>query len=1071
MKNLLIYMRKIFLWTLSLCVTLAVLAGILLIGSGFWLRSDAGQSFIKSQVTHALEKTPYRVEYGRAVLRGGLGLNVDRLTVSDEQGVFLTLENTRLSVNPALLPAHILSFSLLADRVELLRTPKEPESADKQPRKAFDPSGLWLKSISVSRFAVDRFDIGPALGGGKPLAFSPDLKASVKFEKNALPVLLKGRIESRATDTIAPYLPADIDIDSSITPAFDLLTLRGFSITHDQYALEGGGAFGLSEEGICDGHASLDVKSLAALFKIQDGTLNIKLACSGPALRPALNAEGIAAFKDMPDITLVNFKLRTEQVEQGLSGEASISGSYREQPYTLATPFSLASGKLSVSALKGTLPETSISGKVTYDLDAAMADGTVTAAIASLTPYARLLKQDMAGRANITLTAAPGQSGQKADLKLNASALRFQDIRAASLTLDTTTDDVKTAPFQKADIGVKGVTVKDLTITAATLAVRPTDKNIYALNLSGTGAYQAKSLKIKSDGVLTLDEKFSFSGIEVRPLTLTIQGHDLNLAGSLTTGQADLHLKLQNFPVSALMPAPQPEADKLTIGGTLDITGPSASPQASLNMTASRKGDPKTTPDLRADITGAYQNDSVTLNATAKGHGIRTFNAQGKGFMHLSLWPFAFEMPMDRPVQGNVDASVSLTDLAPYFMPAGMSLSGSMASKATIGGTLAAPDLRGTALLSDGVFTQSETGLGLKDMAMNASFEKQRITIASLSAHDNANGTLSGKGWIEPFGASPRADIDLNIRHFQAIKNTLADVLTSAALNIQPDGKGFVVNGNIDIEKATITIPEKFGSQIPELNVIDKRDLKKQQNARPPLPIRLAIALKAGNQVFVRGWGLDAEFGGSVDVGGTLDTPDLQGRFDVLRGRFQQFGKLFKLDKASLLFQGTMPPGPYLDVSASTDAGDVTASINITGPAKQPKLSFSSEPALPEDEVLSRILFGRDARSISPFQAIQLANTLRQFSGKGGGTSFDPVGKIRKITGVDELNVDTGDDGSVTVGAGKYITDRVYLEAVQGSGEKSGAIKVQTEITPSISLESKAGQEQSGAGLFWKRDY
>ncbi len=1070
MKNPVIYIRKILLWTLSLCITLAVLAGMLLIGSGFWLRSNSGQAFIKTQITHALEKTPYHVEYGRAVLRGGLGLNVDKLTVSDEQGIFLILENTRITINPALLPAHILSASILADRIELLRTPKEPEAADKQPRKAFDPSGLWLKSVSLNRFAVNRFDIGPALGGGKPLSFSPDLKASVKFEKTALPVTLKGRIESRATDTITPYLPAHIDIDSSITPAFDLLTLTAFSVTHDQYTLKGSGAFGMSEEGLCAGQASLDIKSLAALFKTQDGTLHLDLACSGPALRPALKAEGVAAFKDMPDMTPVNFKLQTAPMQGSLSGQASISGAYKQQPYALATPFLLENGKISVSDLKGTFPETSVAGHLIYNFDTSMADGTITASIASLTPYAKLLKQDMAGRANITLTASPG-STQKAALELNASNLRYQDIRIAGLTLNGTTDNVKTTPFQHADIAVKGITIKDITITSAAATIRPAEKNTYNFDLSGNGTYQSKTLKIKSDGTLNLDDQFRFSGVNIKPLILNIQGHDLTLNGSLTTLQADLRLKTENFPVSALMPAPQPEADRLTVDGTLDITGPSATPQANLQLTALRKGSEKTMPDLRIDLTGAYQNDSLTINAGGKGQGIKSLNAQAKTYMHFSLWPFAFAMPMDKAVQGDVNATLSLTDLSPYFIPPGMSLSGNVNAKAAIGGTLSAPDIKGAASLADGVFTQAENGLGLKEITMNAGFEKQRITLTSLSARDNAAGALNGNGWIEPFGPAPRADINLNIRHFQIIKNTMADVLASAGLKIQPDGKGFVINGSIDIEKAAINIPEKFGSQIPELNVIDKRDLKKQQNAKPPLPIRLAIALKAVNQVFVRGWGLDAEFGGAVDVGGTLDMPDLQGRFDVLRGRFQQFGKIFKLDKASLLFQGAMPPGPYLDVSASTTAEDVTASINITGPAKQPKLSFSSEPALPEDEVLSRILFGRDARSISPFQAIQLANTLRQFSGKGGGASFDPVGKIRKITGVDELNVDTDDSGGVTVGAGKYITDRVYLEAVQGSNEKSGAIKVQTEITPSISVESKAGQEQSGAGLFWKRDY
>jgi translocation and assembly module TamB len=125
---------------------------------------------------------------------------------------------------------------------------------------------------------------------------------------------------------------------------------------------------------------------------------------------------------------------------------------------------------------------------------------------------------------------------------------------------------------------------------------------------------------------------------------------------------------------------------------------------------------------------------------------------------------------------------------------------------------------------------------------------------------------------------------------------------------------------------------------------------------------------------------------------------------------------------------------------------------------------------LPQDEVLSRILFGKGMTKISPFQAIQLASTLRRFSGNGGG--FEPLGMFRKATGLDDLQVERDEKGATTVGAGKYITDKVYLEAEAGSGESSGAAKVKIDLTPHVKAESKIGRDnKTGGGLMWQWDY
>lgn len=312
------------------------------------------------------------------------------------------------------------------------------------------------------------------------------------------------------------------------------------------------------------------------------------------------------------------------------------------------------------------------------------------------------------------------------------------------------------------------------------------------------------------------------------------------------------------------------------------------------------------------------------------------------------------------------------------------------------------------------------------------------------------------------------ANIALSIHKFHLPKSREADGYFGGDLVFKNIGEGYVLDGNINVDKLNITIPEKFQSKIPELNIVEK---KVNTDSEMPADIALNININAPQKIFVRGWGLDAEFGGNINVSGDVSHPVFDGSLSAKRGRYEEFGKRFTFDKANLRFQGAVPPSPYLDVNASVPAGDVVASILMNGSVTGPKISFSSVPSLPQDEILSRILFGRTTDKISPFQAVQLAQALRRFSGNGGG-GFNPMQMLRSATGLDDISVETDSNGETTVGVGKYLTDKAYMEFEKGKAENSGAANIQIELTPNINIQSKIGADaQAGGGVFWKKDY
>ncbi|MDD3020073.1 MAG: translocation/assembly module TamB domain-containing protein [Alphaproteobacteria bacterium] len=320
-----------------------------------------------------------------------------------------------------------------------------------------------------------------------------------------------------------------------------------------------------------------------------------------------------------------------------------------------------------------------------------------------------------------------------------------------------------------------------------------------------------------------------------------------------------------------------------------------------------------------------------------------------------------------------------------------------------------------------------------------------------------------------------KADLDLGplLRHVPmnsfGVAGRVTLDLVFATYGGQDDGR-YLLSGDILPEKILIDLPSRFNSDIPRLNVVTKDEPQQPSFIKEVL---LDLDFNAPNQIFVRGWGLDTELGGVLDIGGSLDVPDINGSLSSLRGRYEEFGKKFDLERAVLTFQGSVPPSPYLDIVASNDAGDVTAKILIGGNAAKPSIKLSSVPELPQDEILSRILFGTSSAKISPFQAVQLAQALQRFSGNSTGPAlFDPIGTLRKATGLDDISVEGVGTKDAKVSAGKYITDKVYVDVKRGASENSGSASVRVKVSPQVSVESSAGENGSAGGsVFWEWEY
>ena len=193
-------------------------------------------------------------------------------------------------------------------------------------------------------------------------------------------------------------------------------------------------------------------------------------------------------------------------------------------------------------------------------------------------------------------------------------------------------------------------------------------------------------------------------------------------------------------------------------------------------------------------------------------------------------------------------------------------------------------------------------------------------------------------------------------------------------------------------------------------------------------------------------------------IGGTSAAPVISGGLTLVRGTYSFAGKRFDVQRGQVNFRGGALTDPDINILATTVSDGITFNIAITGTGERPQIAFTSTPSLPQDEVLSRLLFGTNPENLSATEALQLASALNSLRGSGGG-GLNPLGKLRSATGFDRLRIVGADDTTgrgTSLAAGKYLTDNVYIEIVTDARGFT-ATQLTVALTKAISVLSQAG--------------
>ncbi|MDP3657290.1 MAG: translocation/assembly module TamB domain-containing protein [Brevundimonas sp.] len=439
--------------------------------------------------------------------------------------------------------------------------------------------------------------------------------------------------------------------------------------------------------------------------------------------------------------------------------------------------------------------------------------------------------------------------------------------------------------------------------------------------------------------------------------------------------------------------------------------------------------------------------------------------------VEASAAPLRLAIARTRDMSGEVSIQGQVQPIWDLLAGGERSLSGQVDARATLAGSLAEPRLNGRLDLRQGSFRDSATGVRLENVALASRFDDTTGVVETFSAVDGSGGSVTGNGRIGLKQGSG-SSFQLLLNRFRIIDNDVAEAKASGPLTVTRGADGNItLSGQMDIDEARIEANPPGSTGIVRMDVIEINkpggDVPEaEQNLQRGLQFGLDIALRSpGGDVRVIGRGLNVEMNVDARVTGTIARPVLSGTARVVRGDYDFAGKRFVFDDRGTVSLSTNPELIRLNLTATREDPALTATIRVTGTAARPQIVLTSTPALPQDEILSQVLFGRSASQLSAFEAAQLASGVAALAGGGG---FDVIGNLRELAGLDRLSFG-GEASGLTVAGGRYISDDVYLEII-GGGENGAAVNVEWQVRRNLTVSSKfGGQGEASLSIRWRR--
>lgn len=425
----------------------------------------------------------------------------------------------------------------------------------------------------------------------------------------------------------------------------------------------------------------------------------------------------------------------------------------------------------------------------------------------------------------------------------------------------------------------------------------------------------------------------------------------------------------------------------------------------------------------------------------------------------LNAWAnlFGLDSRRNRTVHAGVQLTLPHLEVLQPLVNEIHGLQGMAEANISVDGSLEHPSVSARGTLNNVAFTLLQSGTHFENLNLGLALPKDSDHLQFQGRSGQEKAWIALHGDVVQLWKEPQLRLNIDGKNFQAVSLPHYHVVVDPALRIVADAKHIGIEGNVSVPEADIVV-----RKLPPQAVSVSQDavIAGEDTQHPSGPeIDADVMVTIGERVKVEALGLKGSLAGALRVSRHSPAPPMAvGTLRVNDGSFDAYGLTLALKKGVLNFAGPID-NPGLDIVAQRQTGSVTAILSVTGSAKSPHTSISSDPPMAQAEALSWLLTGHGLDAASRSDAALLAQALYAMNSSG---DEGVLSKLKQKTGLDEIGVEGGSElQQSALILGTYLTPDIYVRYTTGLFDYVNTLSIIYRLTSHLSVELQSGAVQA----------
>ncbi len=407
------------------------------------------------------------------------------------------------------------------------------------------------------------------------------------------------------------------------------------------------------------------------------------------------------------------------------------------------------------------------------------------------------------------------------------------------------------------------------------------------------------------------------------------------------------------------------------------------------------------------------------------------------------------------PLRGQLQMATGELGFITLYAPDIDRASGHFDADLSFEGTLGRPRASGVIKLARAEMDFYQLNLALRELEMEARIVSNNLEFSSTAKAGAGN--LSSSGKLEWRDGLPYGDIRLAGENLRLVDVPEARIDASPDLNFRIAARDIFVKGEVKIPLARIEPADLTNAVLPSADEVLVGPTEEVES--DPFRVTTEITMTLGEKVTIDTYGLTGHVTGSIAERTLPGEPTrATGELHVKDGQYTALARKLDIERGRLIFSGGLLADPAVDIRAIKEFPDVKAGVNVRGTLREPRLSFFSEPSVPQSQIVSLLLAGGSLQSTQEPGRAGTPGARQEVAGQAAALLAAQLGT--KL-GIPDISVESDLSNETSLVLGKYLSPRLYVSYGISLTESINTIKMRYTLDDRWTVKTEAGKESS----------